>query len=157
MADGQGGGDFFERGVRLFLDVGGKFLRIQLAPFSPARLGGQLPGFGGGQVAIDRAPSQVETSCRLNLGTAGLKKFHDPFPQIQRIGFHAHSLSPHVPMSRVNAIGADGDGDSWRTGSLTRLNPPVLPALACAKWDSAASSASSKARSPIAINIDIGT
>ena len=98
MADGQGGGDFFERGVRLFLDVGCKFLRIKLAPFPPARFRGQLASFGGGEVAIDRAPSQVETPCSLNLGTASLKKFHDPFPQIQRICFHAHSLSPYVPM-----------------------------------------------------------
>ena len=78
MADGQGGGDFFERGVRLFLDVGGKFLGIQLAPFPPTRFRGQLAGLGGGEVAIDRAPRHRETAPGLGLGTAGLEKFHDP-------------------------------------------------------------------------------
>lgn len=78
MADRQGGGDLLERGVRLLLDVGRKFLRIELAPFPPARFRGQRPRLGGGAVAIDRAPRHLKAAHGLGLGTAGLEKFHDP-------------------------------------------------------------------------------
>lgn len=80
MADPQGGGDLLERGVRLFLDVGRKFLRIKFAPFPPAFLGGERPRLGGGQVAIDRAPRHLKAPHGLGLGTAGLKKLHHPLP-----------------------------------------------------------------------------
>jgi hypothetical protein len=104
MADGQAGGEFVEGGVRLFFDVRRQFLGIQLAPFSPTGFGGERAGFGGGEIAINRAPGQVEVPCRCDLGTTGLHKFDDPFPQIQRVSFHAHSLSPYVPMSMLIAI-----------------------------------------------------
>ena len=98
MTDRQAGGEFFKRGVGVFFDVGRKFLGIQLAPFPPARFGGEGASLGGGQIAVNRASSQVKTTCRLNLGTARLKKFHDPFPQIQRISFHAPTVSAYVPL-----------------------------------------------------------
>ena len=56
-----------------------KFLRIERAPLAPAGFRGERARFGGGQIAIDRAPPQVKAPRRCNLGTAGLKKFHDPF------------------------------------------------------------------------------
>jgi hypothetical protein len=79
MADGQTGGEFVERGVGLFLDVGRKFLGVELAPLPPACFRGERARFGGGQIAIDRAPPHVKAAGRLNLGTASLEKFDDPF------------------------------------------------------------------------------
>ena len=98
MADLKDSGQFLERGLGMLFNVRRKSLGIERAPLAPACFGGERPGLGGGEVAIDRAPGQFEAAGRFNLGTAGLKKFHDPFPQIQRISFHAPSLSPYVPM-----------------------------------------------------------
>ena len=56
MADVKDGLEFFERGVRMLFDVGLKFL------------------------GIERAPTKVKAPRRLDLGTASLQKFHDPFP-----------------------------------------------------------------------------
>ena len=98
MADLKDGGEFLERGVGMRLNVRRKFLGIQRAPLAPAGFGGERPRLGGGQITIDRAPPQIKAAGRLNLGTASLKKFHDPLPQIQRIGFHVPILSPYVPM-----------------------------------------------------------
>ena len=72
MADGQTGGQFVERSIRMFLDVGRQFLGIELAPFAPARFGGEGAGFGGGQIAVNRAPSHVKAAHGLGLGAAGL-------------------------------------------------------------------------------------
>ena len=80
MADPQGGGELLERGVRLLLDMGHKFLRIELAPFPPAGFGGERPRLGSGQIAINRAPCHRKAAHSLGLGTAGLKKLHHPFP-----------------------------------------------------------------------------
>ena len=85
MADAKNGFEFFERGVGVRFDVGRKFLGIQLAPFAPALFGGEDTRLGGGQITIDRAPPQVKAPGGFRLGTASLKKFDDPFPQIQRI------------------------------------------------------------------------
>ena len=98
MTDVQGRGQFLERGLGMSFDVGQKFLGLERAPFPPARFGGERAGLGGGQIAIHRAPRHPKAAGRLDLGTALLQKLHHPFPQIQRIGFHAQSLSPYVPM-----------------------------------------------------------
>lgn len=79
MADGQGGGEFVERGVRLFFNVGRKFLGVELAPLAPARFRGQGARLGGGEVAIDRTPGHDKAAHGLSLGTPGLEKFDDPF------------------------------------------------------------------------------
>jgi hypothetical protein len=101
MADVKDGLEFFEGGVGMRFDVRLKFLRIKRAPFAPAGFWGERAVFGGGQIAVDRAPPQVKTPRGFNLGTASLKKFDHSFPQIQRIGFHAPTLSPYVPMSML--------------------------------------------------------
>ena len=98
MADVKDGGEFFECGIGMLFNVRLKFLGIERAPLAPACFGGERARFGGGQIAIDRAPPQRKAAGRLDLGAASLKKFHDPFPQIQRIGFHAPILSAYVPM-----------------------------------------------------------
>ena len=98
MADVKDGLKFFERGVGMRFNVRLKFLGIQRAPFAPAGFGGERARFGGGQIAVNRAPPQVKAPRRFHLGTAGLKKFDDALPQIQRISFHAPTLSPYVPM-----------------------------------------------------------
>ena len=80
MADVKGGGEFLERGLGMLFDVGRKFLGIKRAPLAPAGFGGERARFGGGQIAINRAPPQVKAPGRLDLGTASLKKLHHPFP-----------------------------------------------------------------------------
>ena len=104
MADVKDGGEFLERGIRMFFDVGRKFLGIERAPFAPARFRGERAGLGGGQIAINRAPPHRKAAGRLNLAPAGLKKLHHPLPQVQRTGFHAPILSAYVPMSMLIAI-----------------------------------------------------
>ena len=79
MADAKDDFQFFERGVRMFFDMGRKFLGIKLAPFPPGRFRGERPRLGGGQIAVDRAAAEVEAARRLGLGTAGVKKLDDPF------------------------------------------------------------------------------
>jgi len=110
MADAKDGFEFFERGVGVRFNVGRKFLGIQFAPLAPALFGGEGSRRGGGQITIDGAPPQVEAPGRFRLGPASLNKFDDPFPQIQRIGFHAPTISDYVPMSLLITIAAPGDG-----------------------------------------------
>ena len=80
MADVKDSLEFFQRGVGMLFNVGLQFLGIERAPFAPARFGGERAKFGGGQIPVNRAPPQVKAACRLDLGTAGLNKFYDPFP-----------------------------------------------------------------------------
>ena len=98
VADAKGRFQFLERGVGLFSDVGLEFGWIEFAPGTPARFGGQGVGFGGGEVAVDRALGEAEAPRGLRLGAARFNKLHHPFPQIQRVGFHAHTLSVYLPM-----------------------------------------------------------
>ena len=98
MADVKDGGEFFECGIGMLFNVRLKFLGIERAPLAPACFGGERARFGGGQIAINRAPPHLKAPGRLDLGAAGLKKLYHPFPQIQRISFHASILSPYVPM-----------------------------------------------------------
>jgi hypothetical protein len=107
MADLKDGGEFLERGIGMLFNVRLKFLGIERAPLAPAGFRGERPGLGGGEVAINRAPGQREVAGRFDLGAARLKKLHHPFPQIQRISFHAQSLPPYVPMSMLIAIAAE--------------------------------------------------
>lgn len=99
MADVKDGLEFFERGVGMFFNVRLKFLGIQRAPLTPAGFRGERAVFGGGQIAVNRAPPHRKAAGRLDLGAACLKKLHHPLPQVQRISFHAPILSPYVPMS----------------------------------------------------------
>ena len=53
---------FVQRGVGVVPDVCLELRRIELAPMAPPGLGCQGVGFGGGQIAIDRAlPHSKET------------------------------------------------------------------------------------------------
>ena len=80
MADVKDGGEFLERGIGMLFNVRLKFLGIQRAPLAPACLWGERARFGGGQIAINRAPPHRKAAGRLDLGAAGLKKLHHPFP-----------------------------------------------------------------------------
>ena len=99
MADAKDPLQFLERGVRLVPDMRLKFGWIELAPLAPTGLGGQRVRFGGGQIAINRAFAQPKEPSGLGPRAATSDILHHPLPQIQRIGFHAHSLSPILPMS----------------------------------------------------------
>ena len=93
--------DFFEGGVRVFFDMGTEFLRVELTPGAPACFRGQRPFFGGHQIAINGTAGQLKPPGGLGFGAAALNEFNHPFPQVQRIGFHARkpiTLCPNVNM-----------------------------------------------------------
>lgn len=98
MADAKDPLQFLERGVRLLADVRLQFGRIKLAPVAPTGLRGQGVCFGGGQIAINRAFAQPKESSGLSPRAAPSYKLHHPLAQIQRVGFHAHSLPLILPM-----------------------------------------------------------
>ena len=101
MTDAKHGLQFLERGVGMVLDVRLKLLRIELAPSPPTGFGRQRSPLGGGQIPINGTAGQVKPPGGLGFGAAALDEFDHPFPQIQRIGFHARkliSLCPNVNM-----------------------------------------------------------
>ena len=105
MADTEHGLNFFECGVGMFFDVRLEFFGVELAPMSPTRFRGQHPPFGGGQIPINGTPRQIKPPGGLGFGAARLDEFHHSFPQVQRIGFHAHnliSLCPNVNVKRYS-------------------------------------------------------
>jgi len=107
MADAEHRLDFLEGGVGVFFDVGLELGGVELAPLPPARFRVQRTLLGGGQIPIDGTPGQIKTPGSFRLGSAALNEFHHPFPQVQRIGFHALnliSLCPIVYMIRFRAF-----------------------------------------------------
>ena len=107
MADAEDLLDFLEGGVGVLFDMGTEFLRVELAPASPTRFRRQRPLLGGRQIPIYGTPGQIKTPGGLHFGTAALNEFHHPFPQVQRIGFHAHhpiSLCPNVNVKCYSLI-----------------------------------------------------
>jgi hypothetical protein len=99
VADAKDPLQFLQRGVRLVADVRLKFGRIELAPVAPTGLGGQGVRFVGGQVAIDGALAQPKKPGGLGPRAAPGHKLHHPLAQIQRVGFHAHTLPDILPLS----------------------------------------------------------
>ena len=99
MTDAEHLLDFLEGGVGVLLDMGAEFLRVELAPGSPACFRGQPAYFSGGQIPINGTPGQVKTPGGLDFGATALNELHHPFPQVQRTGFHASTPSTYVPMS----------------------------------------------------------
>ena len=99
MADAKDPLQFLERGVRLVADVRLELGRIELAPVAPTGLGGQGVRFGGGQIAVDGALAQHKNTGSLGPRAAPGHKLHHPLAQIQRVGFHTHSLPPILPTS----------------------------------------------------------
>jgi len=100
MADAKHGLKFLEGGVRVFFDVRLELFRIELAPMPPARFRRQRPLFGGGQIPINGTPGQLKPPGGFDFGTPALNEFHHPFPQVQRISFHA--LNPITMCPNVN-------------------------------------------------------
>jgi hypothetical protein len=99
MADTEHLLDFFKGGVGVFFDMGTEFLRVEFAPGAPARFRWQRALFGGHQIPINGTPGQLKTPGGFGFGAAALNEFHHPFPQVQRIGFHARKLISLCPMS----------------------------------------------------------
>jgi len=89
MAHAKHGLEFLERGVGMFFDVRPEFLGVELAPGSPTGFRRQRPLLGGGQIPVNGTSSQGKPPGRLGFGTAALNEFDHPFPQVQRVGFHA--------------------------------------------------------------------
>ena len=95
MADAKDRLQFLQRRVGVVADMRLEFDRIELAPVAPTGFGGQGVRFGGGEVAIDGALAQPKNPGGLGPRAAGPDKLHHPLAQIQRVGFHAHTL-PHI-------------------------------------------------------------
>src|ERR1039458_4344786 len=101
MADAQHLLQLFEGGVGVFFDVRLEFLGVELAPMSPALFRSQRTFFGGVQIPINGTPSYCKLPGGLGFGATVLNEFNHPFPQVQRIGFHARksiTLCPNVNM-----------------------------------------------------------
>jgi prepilin-type processing-associated H-X9-DG protein len=121
MADAEHRLDFFEGGVRVFFDMGAEFLRVKFSPGSPARFRRQCALLSGDQIPVNRTPGQIKPPGRLGFGTPALNEFHHPFPQVQRIGFHAPyliSLCPNVNMKCYSEMIAIGDGFAGANGKI---------------------------------------
>ena len=84
----------------MFLDLSLEFLRVEFAPMTPAGFGSQRPCLHGVQIAVNGASTQFKASGRLGFGAAFVDVFHHPFPQVQRISFHA--LKPVTLCTNVN-------------------------------------------------------
>ena len=101
MADAKHLLEFLEGGIGMLFDLGLEFLRVEFAPVSPACFRGQRACFGGLQIPINGTPGQVKPPGGLGFGAARLDEVHHPFPQVQRISFHALkpiTLCPNVNM-----------------------------------------------------------
>ena len=101
MADAKHLLEFLEGGIGMLFDLGLEFLRVEFAPVSPACFRGQRAGLGGRQIPINGTPGQVKPPGGLGFGAARLDEVHHPFPQVQRISFHALkpiTLCPNVYM-----------------------------------------------------------
>ena len=90
MADAEDRLQLLDGGVGMFLDVGVKFLRVELTPTPPACFGSQRPRLLGVQIAVNSAAAEIKTAGSLDFGAARLDEVHHAFSQIQCIGFHAH-------------------------------------------------------------------
>ena len=111
MADAKDGLELLEGGVGMFGNVGVELLRVQFAPVTPALFRGQRPHFQGGQIAVNRAPTDFKAAGGLGFGTAGLDEFDHSFPEIQGIGFHAQQpirLCANVNMNCYSALSDAG-------------------------------------------------
>ena len=105
MADAKHLLEFLERGRRMLVDMGLQFLGVEFAPVPTTLLGSKRALLGGLQIAIDRAAGQAEAAGGLGLGTPFPDELDDPFPQIQRVSFHARKpilLCPNVNMKCYN-------------------------------------------------------
>ena len=78
MADAENILQFFERGVGMFLNMSLEFLRIQFAPVAPSLFRSERAFFGGVQIAIDGAATQIEPACGLGFGATFVEKLHNP-------------------------------------------------------------------------------
>ena len=111
MADAKHLLQFFEGGVGVLFDMGAEFLRVEFAPGAPAGFRWQRTLFGGFQIAINGTAGQLKTPGGFDFGAATLNELHHPFPQVQRIGFHARkpiSLCPNVNMKCYSACSVAG-------------------------------------------------
>jgi len=89
MADAKHLLEFLEGGIGMLFDLGLEFLRVEFAPVSPACFRSQRACFGSLQIPINRTPGQVKPPGGLGFGAARFDEVHHPFPQVQRICFHA--------------------------------------------------------------------
>ena len=101
MADAKHLLEFLEGGIGMLFDLSLEFLRVEFAPVSPACFRGQRACFDGLQIPINGTPGQVKAPGGLGFGAARFDEVHHPFPQVQRISFHALkpiTLCPNVNM-----------------------------------------------------------
>src|ERR1039458_5578488 len=135
MADAQHLLQLFEGGVGVFFDVRLEFLGVELAPMSPALFRSQRTFFGGVQIPINGTPSYCKLPGGLGFGATVLNAFNHPFPQVQRIGFHARksiTLCPNVNMKCYRGrVAAPRRGRRDGSRRWTRNDAPSRPSCAC--------------------------
>jgi len=127
MADSKHALKFLEGGVRMRFNVDLEFLRVEFAPVAPAFLGSQRSGLRGGQIAVNRPPPKIKTPGGLDFGPTLVDELHHPFPQIQRIGFHAQK--PVRLCANVN-MNCSSDG-GFGLQALQRVAPAQLLTSFC--------------------------
>src|ERR1035438_4636306 len=124
MADAKHLLDFLEGGVGMFFDVRLKFFGVELAPFSPAGFRGERAGLAGFQIPVNGTPPHVKAPGGLGFGAAGLDEFHHPFPQVQRVSFHARKSVTICPNVNMNCYTCKSRRASTPNGPPTRPTAP---------------------------------
>ena len=101
MADAKHLLEFLEGGIGMLFDLSLEFLRVEFAPMTPTGFGGQRSRLHGVQIPVNGAPTQFKAPGGFGFGAARFDEVHHPFPQVQRICFHALkpiTLCPNVNM-----------------------------------------------------------
>ena len=107
MADTKDLLDFLKGGIGMFFDMRPELLGVELAPMPPAFFWSQRAFFGGEEIPINGTPGQIKSPGGLSFGAPARNEFHHPFPQVQRISFHAPyliSLCPNVNMKYYSGV-----------------------------------------------------
>ena len=135
VAHAKHGLEFFKRGVGMPFNVRLKLLGVEFAPMAPACFRGQRALLGGQQIPIDGTSGQIIPPGSFGFGAAALNEFHHPFPQVQRIGFHA--LKPIMLCPNVNMkcyIFARREYIYSISDKLLRNDPPCSQLAQCSSY-----------------------
>lgn len=109
MADAKHGLEFLEGGVGMLCDMGAEFRRVEFAPGAPTGFRRQRAFLGRDQIPVDRTPGQGKMPGGRYFGATTLDEFYDPFPQVQRIGFHARKPISQCPNINMKCYIASSD------------------------------------------------
>lgn len=100
----------------MLCDMGAEFRRVEFAPGAPTGFRRQRAFLGRDQIPVDRTPGQGKMPGGRYFGATTLDEFYDPFPQVQRIGFHARkpiSQCPNINMKCYRQKFLNHPGAFW--------------------------------------------